>query len=118
MTTVTAKWDLALMSGSNVVTLNARTTKCLSVLLTEIHREIPKMGIMFRREAAELLAKGILPDEMDQCVVDLAKEYLHVLDRLNKFHIIGTDGCKDCESGRVSIWKKYDYCQECLNGKQ
>lgn len=71
---------------------------------------------MFSRKAAELLAKGIFPDEIENCMVDLAKAYLDVLDRLSRFKVTGTDGCKKCDTGRVSIWKKYELCLECQTG--
>lgn len=38
---------------------------------------------------------------------------IELVCRLSRFKVIGTDGCRKCETGRVAIWKNYDRCLEC-----
>ena len=48
------------------------------------------------------------------------KVILELIGRLRAFKIIGTDGCRRCETGRVSLWSNRDICLECSSpmGKQ
>jgi hypothetical protein len=39
----------------------------------------------FSEEAAKLLSRGIFPDEMDLCMIDLAKAYLKSIEALKRY---------------------------------
>lgn len=53
------------------------------------------------------------------------KLVLELLDRLefteqqlDKFHIFGSDGCLNCETGRITLFSKCNWCLECLRKKE
>lgn len=54
--------------------------------------------MIFSKEAAELVAKGIFPDEMDECATDLAKGYLIAIQALNVCDLI-LKAAKPCVNG-------------------
>lgn len=67
-------------------------------------------------EIMELFNKGFDP----KTIARLISSHEELRRRLQQFKIIGTDGCKSCETGRVSMWKAYDKCLDCqvkLNDK-
>lgn len=37
--------------------------------------------------------------------------------RANEFSVYGTDGCKNCETGRITLYFKKGGCAECLENK-
>jgi hypothetical protein len=34
--------------------------------------------------------------------------------RLNEFHVFGSDGCKNCETGSITIYSRKNWCIDCL----
>jgi hypothetical protein len=38
---------------------------------------------------------------------------IRMAKRSSEFYIHGSDGCKNCEHGRVTLWTKSNWCVDC-----
>jgi hypothetical protein len=48
----------------------------------------------------------------------LYKTVQELTARLAKYSVHGSDGCKNCETGRITVYAKSRWCLECLKVKK
>lgn len=61
-----------------------------------------------------LLPGWFCSDYIKDITRDLYRELLRVEADRNKISIHGSDGCKNCETGRITIYAKSRWCLGCL----
>ena len=50
---------------------------------------------------------------MNMTIDELKAEVTRLREIVNKFKVHGTDGCKTCETGRITMFIANEYCITC-----